>query len=96
MSHGKYASKILMRFHMERNKPMETPLAGNWRKEDATSREVVQATIYKKILGSLMYLDNARLNMCYVVNQLSQAMVRPTKLYWKAVKKVLRYLMGTS
>eukprot|EP00253_Pinus_taeda_P022814 PITA_22814 len=26
VSQGKYASEILMRFHMERNKPMETPL----------------------------------------------------------------------
>ncbi len=28
------------------------------------------------------------------VNQLIQAMVRPTKLYWKATKHVLRYLKG--
>jgi len=27
---------------------------------------------------------------------MSQAMVRPTKLFWKAVKHVLRYLRGTS
>eukprot|EP00253_Pinus_taeda_P018079 PITA_18079 len=30
------------------------------------------------------------------VNHLSQAMVRPTKLYWKVAKHVLRYLRGTS
>jgi len=34
--------------------------------------------------------------MCYPVNQLSQAMVRPTKLYWKATKHVLRYIKGTT
>eukprot|EP00253_Pinus_taeda_P001406 PITA_01406 len=33
---------------------------------------------------------------CYAVNQPSQVMVRPTKLYWKATKHVLRYLRGTS
>jgi len=38
---------------MERSRPMETPLVGNWRKEDATSREVVEATVYKKLVGSL-------------------------------------------
>ena len=32
---------------MEGSKHMETPLAGNWRKEDATSGEVVDATIYR-------------------------------------------------
>eukprot|EP00253_Pinus_taeda_P025094 PITA_25094 len=30
------------------------------------------------------------------VNQLSQAMVKPTKLFWKAGKHVLHYLRGTS
>ena len=41
VSQGKYANEILSQFHMEGNKPMETPLARNWRKEDATSGEVV-------------------------------------------------------
>eukprot|EP00253_Pinus_taeda_P036399 PITA_36399 len=35
-------------------------------------------------------------DMCYAVSQLSQAMVRPTKLYWKATTKLLRYLKGTT
>eukprot|EP00253_Pinus_taeda_P021959 PITA_21959 len=30
------------------------------------------------------------------VNQLSQAMIRPTKLFWKATKHVLWYLRGTN
>jgi hypothetical protein len=80
---------------MEKCKPMETPLAGNWRKEDATSGEVVEATVYRQLVGSLMYLVNTRPDLCYAVNQLSQAMVKPTKLFWKA-KHVLRYLRGTS
>ena len=43
-----------------------------------------------------MYLVNMRPNICYVVNQLSQALVKPTKLFWKVGKHVLRYLKGTS
>ena len=43
-----------------------------------------------------MYLVNTRPDICYTVNQLSQAMVKPTKLFWKAGKHVLRYLKGTS
>ena len=31
-----------------------------------------------------MYLVNTRPDICYAVNQLSQAMVKPTKLFWKA------------
>jgi len=75
---------------------METPLATNWRKDDDTSDEEVDATIYRQLVGSLMYLVNTQPYMCYVFNQLSQAMVRPTKLFWKATKHVLRYLKGTA
>eukprot|EP00253_Pinus_taeda_P014968 PITA_14968 len=95
VSQGKYANEILRRFHMEKCKPMQT-LAGNWRKEDATSGEVVVAIVYRQLVGSLMYLVNTRPELCFVVNQLIQAMVQPTRLFWKAVKHVLRYLRGTS
>ena len=43
-----------------------------------------------------MYLVNTRPDICYAVNQLSQAMVKLTKLFWKVCKHVLRYLRGTS
>ncbi len=36
------------------------------------------------------------MDLCFAVNQLSQAMVQPTKLFWKAEKHVLRYLRGTT
>eukprot|EP00253_Pinus_taeda_P005944 PITA_05944 len=58
VSQGKYANEILRRFYMEKCKPMQTPLVGNWRKEVATSREVVEATVYRQLVGSLMYLVN--------------------------------------
>jgi hypothetical protein len=68
VSQGKYARETLGKFHMEGCKPMDTPLLGNWRKEDATSGEVVDATIYRQLVGSLMYLVNTRPNICYEVN----------------------------
>lgn len=81
---------------MENCRSMDTPLATNWRKEYASSKEEVNATICRKLVISLMYPMNTRLDMCYAVNQLRKAMVRPTKLYWKASKHVLRYLRGTT
>ena len=58
VSKGKYANNILNKFHMESSKPMDTPLASNQRKEDATSGEEVEAIVYGKLVGSLMYLVN--------------------------------------
>jgi len=81
---------------MERWTPMETPLDGNWMKDDVISGEVVEVTIYWQLVGSLMYLVNKRSDMGYEFNQLSQAIVEPSKLYWKVAKHVLRYLRGTT
>ena len=69
------------KFHMEECKPMDTPLPRNWRIEDATFGKVVDAIVYRQLVGSLMYLVNTRLDICYMVNQLYQAMVKPTKLF---------------
>eukprot|EP00253_Pinus_taeda_P016475 PITA_16475 len=74
VSQGKYANEILKRFYMERSKPMETLLACNWRKEDATSGEVVETIVYRQLVGSVLYLVNTQPDMCYAVNQLSQPM----------------------
>ena len=46
VSQGKYANEILKILHIEKCKPMQTPLAGNWRKGDATSG-VVEAIVYR-------------------------------------------------
>eukprot|EP00253_Pinus_taeda_P009711 PITA_09711 len=57
-SQGKYAQEILDKFNMHGRKPVDTPLLGGQRKEDATSAEVVDATVYRQLVGSLMYLVN--------------------------------------
>jgi hypothetical protein len=56
----------------------------------------VDDSVYRQLVGLLMYLVNTRPDIFYAVNQLSQAMVKPTKLFWKAGKHVLRYLNSTS
>jgi hypothetical protein len=54
----------------------------------------VDSTVYRQLVGLLMYLVNTILDICYAVNQMSQAMVKPTKLFWKAGKHVLIYPRG--
>eukprot|EP00253_Pinus_taeda_P020476 PITA_20476 len=58
LSQEKYPNKILKRFRMDKCRPMETPPATNWREEDVTSREEVNAIFYQQLVSSLMYLVN--------------------------------------
>ena len=54
------------------------------------------ATLYRQLVGSLIYLVTTRLDLAYAVSVLSQFMTRPHENHWIATKGVLRYLQGTS
>ena len=78
-------------------KSMTTPMVTNLKKlsETASNSDLVDPTMYKQLIGSLMYLVNTGPNICFVVCSLSQIMVEPRQIHWVAVKHVLRYLRGT-
>jgi hypothetical protein len=60
-----------------------------------TSSELIDATLYRNIIGSLMYMMNTRPNICFVVNTLSEYLVEPIRVHLVARKHVMRYLKGT-
>ena len=74
---------------------MTTPTITNWRKIDTSEDDEADPTLYRQLIGSLMYLVNTRLDICYAINTLDQFMVEPKRAHWAAAKHVLRYLRGT-
>jgi hypothetical protein len=76
-------------------KAMNTPMETNLKLLVDTSSELVDATLYRQITGSLMYLTNSRPDICFVVNTLSQYLVDPRHVHLVALKHVMRYLKGT-
>jgi hypothetical protein len=92
---GKYAVEILKRFDMMDCKSMPTPMVTNLKLLSDTSSETVDVTMYRQMIGSLMYLTNTRPDICFAVNTLSQYMVEPRRVHLVAAKHVLRYLKGT-
>jgi hypothetical protein len=77
LGQGKYVVDILRRFQMEDCRPMSTPVITNWKKLNASKSKLVDPTIYRQLIGSLMYLVNTIPDICFVVNSLSQFMVEP-------------------
>jgi hypothetical protein len=73
------------------NTPMETKL----KLLVDTSSELVDATLYRQIIGSLMYLTNTRPNIFFAMNTLSQFLVEPKCVQIVAAKHVMTYLKGT-
>ena len=68
---GKYAVEILKRFGMMDCKELTTPMASNLKLLSDASSETVDATMYRQMIGSLMYLTNTRPYICFAVNTLS-------------------------
>ena len=63
MGQGKYAVEILKRFRMMECKAMATPMASKLKLFSDASSESLDATMYHKMIGSLMYLMNTRLDI---------------------------------
>jgi hypothetical protein len=94
LNQGKYMVKILKRFDMLECNSMNTPMEAKLKLLVDTSSNLIDVTLYKQIIGSLMYLMNTRPDICFVVNTLSQFLVEPRRVHLVAAKHVMRYLKG--
>jgi hypothetical protein len=95
LGQGKYAVKILQKFGMMDCKSMDTPMTTDTRKVRDTDSDLVDLSLYRQLIGSLMYLVNTRPDICFVVNTLSQFQVEHRHEHWIAAKHVIRYIHGT-
>jgi hypothetical protein len=71
LGQGKYAIKILQKFGMMDCKSMDTPMNADIRKVKVPDSDPVDPSLYRQLIGSLMYLVNTRPDICFVVNTLS-------------------------
>jgi hypothetical protein len=94
LNQGKYAFEILKRFDMLECKSMCTPMGTKLKLLVDTSSELVDATLYREIIGPLMYLTNTRPDICFVVKTLSRYLVEPRRVHLVDAKHVMRYLKG--
>jgi hypothetical protein len=92
LNQGKYTIEIIKRFNMLECKSMYTPMEMKLKLLVEASSELVCATLYRNIIGSVMYLMNPRPNICF---SLSQYLVEPRRVHLNNEKHVMRYLKGT-
>ena len=74
---------------------MTTPMALNLKLLSDASLEMVDATMYRQMIWSLMYLTNTRPDIYFAVNTLSQFLTDPRHVDLILAKHILRYLRGT-
>jgi hypothetical protein len=75
LNQGKYAVEILKTFDMLECKSMNTPMETKLKLLVDTPSKLIDAMLYRQIIGSLMYLTNTRPYICFSMNTLSQVLV---------------------
>ena len=73
-------------------KSMYTPMETKLNLLVDTLSKLVDATLHRQIIGSVMYLTNTRLDICF---SLTQYLVVPKRVHIVAAKHMMRYLKGT-
>eukprot|EP00253_Pinus_taeda_P015741 PITA_15741 len=65
LSQAKYARDLLERFRMADYKPAQTPFLSGVRLEDGGDTPLVDSTLYRQLVGSLLYLTHSKPDLSY-------------------------------
>jgi hypothetical protein len=76
-------------------KPISIPLEQNVKLSADEGDLVEDTTMYRRIMGSLIYMTITRLDSSYAVGVVSQFMQTPRKPHLDAVRHILRYIKHT-
>ena len=93
-----YTRNLLERFEMQDCKPVTTPVDASVKLQKATDEdELVDQQLFQSAIGRLMYLSLCtRPDIACAIGNLAKFCAKPTKVHWTALKRVLRYLKGTT
>nr|GEX22995.1 integrase, catalytic region, zinc finger, CCHC-type, peptidase aspartic, catalytic [Tanacetum cinerariifolium] len=92
---SKYASKIVKKYGLNSTDSIDTPMIENKKLDEDLQGKPVDATLYRGMIRSLMYLTSSRLELSYVVCLCAWYQAKPTEKHLQSVKQILRYLNGT-
>lgn len=83
---------MLEKFGLNDCKSVYTPLAVNEELCKTNGSENADKSLYKKIVGSLLYLTATRLDITFAVSLLARYMHNPTRKHIGIAKRILRYI----
>ncbi|GKC09778.1 putative ribonuclease H-like domain-containing protein [Tanacetum coccineum] len=95
INQSKYALKILKKYGINTTDSVDTPMIETKKLDEDLQGKSVDATLYRGMIGSLMYLTASRPNLNYVVCLCARYQAKPTEKHLQAVKQIFRYHNGT-
>ncbi len=90
-----YALNKFSEYGMTSYKPSSIPLEQNVKLNVDEGKLVEDTTMYRHIVGSLIYMTITRLDLSYVIGVVNQFMQTPRKPHLDVVRRILRYIKHT-
>jgi hypothetical protein len=94
----KYINKMLNKFKFDNINPSKTPMDSSAKYEpNAGQASKEDIKLFQQFIGSLLFLALAtRCDICYATIRLARYASNPSEIHFRAVKRIFRYLKGTS
>jgi hypothetical protein len=71
------------------------PFLTGVRLEDGGDTPLVENTLYRQLVGILLYLTHSRPDLSYAVESVFRFMQESHEIHWKDAKCILQYIKGT-
>ena len=94
LTQAEYTSDLISRVSITDSKIVNTPIEYNCRLSSHDGEPLSDATLYRNLVGSLIYLTVTRPDISYAVHIVSQFMAAPRSPHYVIVIRILRYLKG--
>ena len=95
ITQSKYAFELLSRAGLTDSKTVDTSVELNAHLTPIGGKPLSNPSLYRRLVGSLVYLTVTRPDISYAVHQVSQYLSVPRSTHYVTVLRILRYLKGT-
>ncbi|GJX53519.1 hypothetical protein Tco_0281888 [Tanacetum coccineum] len=93
---SKYIKEMLKKFGLEDSKPTKTPMSTEIKLTKDDEADSVNSSKYRGMIGSLLYLTASRPDIMFRVCLCARFQENPKTTHLEAVKRIFRYIRGTS
>ena len=95
ISHEKYAQNIVKKFGLDSKKHASTPMSSSTKLNVDSSRVEVSPTLYRSIIGGLLYLTPSRLDIAFSMGVYARYQATSKESHLIAMKRIIRYVNET-
>ena len=95
INQAKYSRNLAKRFGLDNATHARTPMAANAKLTNDPSGESVDVTLYRSMIGCLLYLTASKPDITFSVGVCSRFQSNPKVSHLNAVKRIIKYVCGT-